>query len=351
MTKRPRVAYVLDPRFPGGTSAAVAEEIAAIRSLVRPEVHAVSSRMFAGQSLAPALAGALDAAGIEPLWDAPVIAADTVILHNPAFLKLDATLGRRIVARDLIVVTHENFLRPGGAEGFDVSGCLDRIDRGTLALRKTLAPVSAHNRGTVEGWAGRNGLCPGWSVAPEDWFNICDFPLAPPTQAPHDRRGRHARPGFEKFPPRPVLDLCFPPHAEANVILGAEVLMADEASPAHWQLHPFGGLDLARYFEMIDFMVYFTAPTWQESFGRVLAEGIAAGKVVIAEAATASGFGGAVIAARPEEVDAIIGGLIAEPARYAAHVRDAQAALSRFSPAAFRARFAAALGLAREAAA
>ncbi len=351
MTKRPRVAYVLDPRFPGGTSSAVAEEIAAIRSLVRPEVHAVSSRMFAGQSPAPALAGALDSAGIEPLWDAPVIAADTVILHNPAFLKFDATLGRRIVARDLIVVTHENFLRPGGAEGFDVSGCLDRIDRGTLALRKTLAPVSSHNRATVEDWAGRNGLRPGWSVAPEDWFNICDFPLAPPTQAPHDRRGRHSRPGFEKFPPRAVLDLCFPPHAEANVILGAEVLMADEAAPVHWQLHPFGSLDLAHYFEMIDFMVYFTAPTWQESFGRVLAEGIAAGKVVISDAATASGFGGAVIAARPGEVDAIIGGLIAEPARYAAHVRDAQAVLSRFSAAAFRARFAATLGLAREAAA
>ena len=32
---------------------------------------------------------------------------------------------------------------------------------------------------------------------------------------------------------------------------------------------------------MIDFFVYFTAPTWQESFGRVVAEAIAAGKVVL----------------------------------------------------------------------
>ncbi|KAB2882805.1 MAG: glycosyltransferase family 4 protein [Albidovulum sp.] len=351
MTNQPRIAYVLDPRFPGGTSAAVAEEVAAVRPLVRPEVHAVTSRMFSGQSLSPALAGALDAAGIEAVWDAPVIAADTVILHNPAFLKFDKTLGRRIVARELIVVTHENFQRPGGAEGFDVAGCLDRIDRGTVALRKTLAPVSAHNRVTVSDWVARNGVRPGWSLAADDWFNICDFPLTPPTDAPRDRRGRHSRPGFEKFPPRAVLDLCFPRHAEANVILGAEVLMAEEAPVPHWQLHPFRGLDLERYFGMIDFMVYFTAPTWQESFGRVLAEAIAAGKVVISDAATAAGFAGAVVPTRPEEVDALIRGFIADPGRYASQVRRAQATLSRFSAEAFQARFAAATGLSREAAA
>lgn len=346
MTEQPRVAYVLDPRFPGGTSAAVAEEIAAIRPLIRPEVHAVSSSMFSGQDIAPVLAGAMDAAGLEPLWDAPTIAAETVILHNPAFLKFEKSLGRRILARELIVVTHENFLRPGGVEGFDVKGCLDRIDRGTLALGKTLAPVSANNRATVIEWIARNGLPPGWRVAPDDWFNICEFPLVPPTDSPRDRRGRHSRPGFEKFPPRAVLDLCFPPHAEANVILGAEVLMAEEARPPHWRLHPFRGLDLARYFEMIDFMVYFTAPTWQESFGRVLAEGIAAGKVVIADAATAAGFAGAVVPAEPADVDAIIAGFLSEPGHYAAHVRAAQAVLQRFSAAAFRARFAAAIGLA-----
>lgn len=349
MTDRPRVAYVLDPRFPGGTSAAVAEEIAAIRPMLRPQVHAVSSRMFAGRNVAPVLAGAMEAAGIEPLWDAPAIEADTVILHNPAFLKFERSLGRRIVARELIVVTHENFLRPGGAEGFDVAGCLDRIDRGTLALRKTLAPISAHNRATVAGWAARNGLRAGWSVADGDWFNICEFPLAPPTHSPRDRRGRHSRPGFEKFPPRAVLDLCFPAHAEANVILGAEILMAEAATPPHWRLYPFRGLDLARYFEMIDFMVYFTAPTWQESFGRVLAEGIAAGKVVISDAATAAGFAGAVVPAEPAEVDAVIAGFLADPARYRSQVRAAQGVLARFSAAAFRARFAAATGVATEA--
>jgi glycosyltransferase involved in cell wall biosynthesis len=82
-------------------------------------------------------------------------------------------------------------------------------------------------------------------------------------------------------------------------------------------------------------MVYFTAPTFRESFGRVLAEGIAAGKVVITDPDTAAIFGDAVVAARPEEVDAIVAGFVAAPDRYAAQVRKAQARLEGFSGEAF----------------
>lgn len=347
MLTRPSVAYVLDPRFPGGTSSAVAAELRAIAPVARPTLHAVSSRMLSGRDMAPVLAEALSDLGMTPVWDAPEIAADTVILHNPAFLKFDADLGRRIVARRLIVVTHENFLRPGGAEGFDVAACLGRIDRGSLALSKVLAPVSAHNRTTVADWAARNGLPEGWSLLPDDWFNICDFALVPPSAHPRDRRGRHSRPGLEKFPGREALDFCFPAHAEANVILGADILMTGP-TPSHWQLHPFRGLELPRYFEMIDFMVYFTAPTWQESFGRVLAEGIAAGKVVISDAATAAGFGGGVLAAEPQEVDGIVSYFVTHPARYATQVKKAQETLGRFSPAAFLKQFTRLTGAARE---
>ncbi len=334
-----RIAYVLDPRFPGGTSSAVAQELRTLAPLYRPTVHAVRSSMFSGDTPAPPLAAAFEALQIEPVWDADVISADTVILHNPSFLKFQTEFGRRILCRHLIVVTHENFQRPGGAEAFDVAGCLAQIDRATLALKKSVAPISAHNRATVVAWARRFGVPTGWGVLDGDWFNICDFTMMPPAASPRDRRGRHSRPGFEKFPPRDDLDLCFPAHAEANVILGAEILIA-EGAPPHWQLFPFRGLELPRYFEMIDFMVYFTAPTWQESFGRVLAEGIASGKVVISDPATAAGFGGGVIGAHPAEVDGIIGAFLADPGHYGDHVRSAQAALAQFSAHAFRTRFA-----------
>jgi hypothetical protein len=334
-----RIAYVLDPRFPGGTSSAVAAELKVAAGFGRITVHAVESSMFRGRTVAPQLQEALDELGLVPVWNAPVITADIVLLHNPAFLKFQRHFGTRILCRDLIVVTHESFERPGGREGFDAAACLALIDRATLALRKQVAPVSAANRRTVTDWFARLGKPAGWQLLPEDWFNICAFEKLPPTAAPADRRGRHSRAGFEKFPALDVLDRCFPDHAGANVILGADSLIAQGVTRPHWTLLPFGAMGVESYFGMIDFMVYFTSPTWRESFGRVLAEAIAAGKVVISDPATAESFSSGVIGAAPEEVDAIVARHVAEPGRYRGQVARGQAALTRFSAEAFAAMF------------
>jgi hypothetical protein len=313
----------------------VARELRAVAPHARVDVHAISSAMFPGRPVAPVIAAALADLGLVLHENARRIAADSVIIHNPSFLKFDTQFPARIVAGDLIAVTHENFLRPGGRETHDVAHCLDLIDRAALALTKSIAPISPHNREGVEAWRAAHPGHAHWDVLAHDWFNICDFPLAPPTPAPRDRRGRHSRPGFEKFPALADLDLCFPRHAEANVILGADLLGDAAATRPHWQAIPFDGIDLADYLARIDFMVYFTAPTFRESFGRVLAEGIAAGKVVISDADTASVFGDAVVAARPAEVDGIVAAFVADPARYAAQVAHAQARLAAFSADSF----------------
>jgi hypothetical protein len=344
MPSRPSIAYVIEARFPGGTSAAVARELRAVAPHARVEVHAIASAMFPRRAVSPILTAALDDLGLTLRHDSARIAADRVILHNPSFLRFDTAFPARIVAGELIAVTHENFLRPGGRETHDVARCLDLIDGASLALGKWLAPVSPHNRAMTAAWLAARPRQAHWQVLPRDWFNICDFPLQPPTSAPRDRRGRHSRPGFEKFPSLADLDLCFPRHAEANVILGADLLSEAARARPHWQAIPFEGLDLADYFARIDFMVYFTAPTLRESFGRVLAEGIAAGKVVISDPDTAAVFGDAVIAARPADVDGIIASFVADPARYAAHVRRAQARLADFSADRFVDAHAAVLG-------
>ena len=335
------IAYVIEPAFPGGTSAAVARELRTVVPAIAPhariELHAVTSRMYPGRPMAPVLAEAIEDLGLRLHRDTPRIAADTVILHNPSFLKFDPAFAPRIMARDLILVTHENFLRPGGHESHDVGHCLDLIDRSAVALRRSLAPVSAWNRTTLKAWLADRPDQRHWRLWPEDWINICDFPLAAPSRAPRDRRGRHSRPGFEKFPSPREMDLCFPRHAEANVILGADGLEDLTAKRPHWRALGFGEIPVAQYFEEIDFMVYFTARTLRESFGRVLAEGIAAGKVVLTDPDTGAVFGDAVVATRPEEVDRTIAGFLARPETYAAQVGRGQAALARFSAAAFHA--------------
>lgn len=337
---QPHVAYLIDPRFPGGTSAAVASELRVVSSIARITVHAYASRMFEGHDVAPSLRRTLDDLALPMTWDAGRIAADLVIVHNPCFLKSETCFAPKIITRHLVAVTHENFQRPGGAEPFDVAGCLRCLDRSSFALRRTLAPVSPYNRHTVTDWLRGREEAGRWSLLAEDWHNICDGARGGVVaqSAPADRRGRFSRPGFEKFPPLSVLDACFPRTAAANVILGADNLIRERLHRPHWTMIPFQGVEMEDYFDMIDFMVYYTARTFRESFGRVLAEAVGAGKVVISDQDTASPFGGAVIAARPAEVDDVITRLVNQPRRYLDQVRRGQAALEQYSADAFLAR-------------
>ncbi len=295
--------------------------------------------MFKGQIPAPQLQETLTRLDLALIWDAKEIAADIVIFHNPSCLRFQQELDVKIITPHLVVVAHENFLRPGGAEAFDVATCLGMIEQCSFASKRTLAPISAWNRKTIAQWQKTQRSLDRWSVLDVDWFNICDFPLLEPVDAPKDRRGRHSRPGLEKFPQQQFMEQCFPAHAEANILLGADAFVNDPQTPAHWELYPFRSISVEAYFEMIDFMIYFTAPTFRESYGRVLAEAVAAGKLTISDPETASAFGGAVQAASPEEVDGIIQSYIADPSTYRAKIIAAQRALEQFSPSAFATRF------------
>ena len=328
-----RVALLIEPRFPGGTSAAVAAEIGALASRVELEVVDLSTAMFAGREVNPRLAQALEDAGLFLCRHRSVVRADTVVLHNPACLKFDRSLALRVSCRTLLVVAHENFLRPDGGEGFDVEHCLEMIDS-AICNRRLVVPISAPNRRGVEEWLGRRSL--DWQVAPFDWPSICDMPQVPPEAQPRDRRGRHSRPGLEKFPGRDRLLVQFPSHAERCLILGGDILLEDpQGLPQHWDVRRFGEMSVAHFLEQIDFFVYFTNPNWQESFGRAVAEAIAAGKVVITDPATAEPFGGAVVPAHDEDIDRIIAEFRAAPELYRSFVAAAQAWLGAQGPERF----------------
>ena len=336
--KRPsNVAYLIEPRFPGGTSAAVARELEVVRDFASVTVHLHWSKMFGAREIAKPLRRILDDPSLTVVENPDRIAADLVVVHNPCFLKFNTEFNCSIVARHLVAVTHENFLRPGAQETFDVSRCLGYLERSGAALRRSLAPVSRYNRETVMNWLAGRQEAGSWRLLSQDWHNICSTRFEPPSTRPTDRRGRHSRPGFEKFPALAEMDACFPAKAEKNVILGADAFIRDGLTRPHWTMLPFQGIELPEYFEMIDFMVYFCAPTYRESFGRVIADATSAGKVVITDPETASVFGPGVVSAQPSEVDDIIQRFVETPALYAAQVQRAQEDLRHFSAKAFRA--------------
>jgi len=335
--KKLQLTLVVDPRFSGGTSSAVAREIYALADICDLKVAAISSRLFKGKSVHPLLEKACEDTQTSLVWDPAVVSADLIALHNPSFLKFNKELSTKFVCDRLFAICHENPVRPDGAEGFDVAHCHALISGNTLARRKYLAPISGWNRQCTEDWAKDNPTS--WCIAPVDWTNICDFEHIAPIRAPRDRRGRHSRPGIEKFAPLPEMSATFPTNCDAVRILGADSLLAADV-PAHWELLPFGAENVDDFLRSIDFFVYFTHPFWQESFGRVIAEAMAAGKVVITSAATGATFSDGVVTAMPHEVDRIIAGFIDDPDSYVAQVQRGQAVLADFGVSAFQQRFA-----------
>lgn len=339
MPIRPDIALVLDPRFSGGTSAAVAHEILALHRDCDLSVSFIESAMFPpGRRVNARIEAALNETGIIAAWNPKLVRAETVVLHNPSFLKFDKILPVRFNCARAIIVSHENFLRPDGTPGFDVAHCLRLIDRQLPPCPRLIAPVSRYNRRGVATWLADNSPdFDAWHLAPIDWFNVCDFALHPPTDTPRDRRGRVSRAGFEKFPPKPIMLTHFPAHADRCAILGGDsFLLPGDQPPAHWEIVPFGGASVEAFLAEIDFFVYFTHPNWRESFGRVIAEAIASGKVVITDPGTAESFGDGVIASDGTDIDAIVSRFCADPAGYRSFVTAAQRKLANFTPQAFR---------------
>lgn len=329
LSSRLRLALVLDPRFTGGTASAVAREIRALAPLVDLQVYGLTTKMFKGSTINPHIQAALLDTGLSLVWDPAVVRAEVIALHNNAALKFNTTLTTRFVCDRLFVVTHENLLRPNGSLGFDVDTTLALIERASLCKARFLAPVSPNNRTGVHAWLTASNRT--WRIAPFDWFNICDFTPVAPTPVPRDRRGRLSRPGFEKFPPFADLFHQFPPHAETHILGGDALLRDSQTLPPHWHVLPFGAEDVGVFLNRIDFFLYYTHPQWRESFGRVIAEAIAAGKVVITDPNTAQTFGPAVIADTGEGIETIIARFIAQPDHYVAFVLQAQAHMAQFS--------------------
>ena len=329
-----RLALVCDPRFTGGTSASVAADIRALGRHMRLSVVAIETAMFKGRRVHPAIEAALEEAGVvaelEPVggprrYDRlpePVLPAIRHRANGPIELRAGVRRDPRELPRSE---------RLGGARR-------QRRVWTSSRLRSSAAPATWRPFRPTTAAPWRRGL-PGSSRLAAGGGRLAvvfDPELTPPTRAPRDRRGRHSRPGLEKFPPIDTMLAHFPAHAERCAILGGDTFLLDRRdAPAHWEVLRFGEADVADFLSGIDFFVYFTHPIWRESFGRVIVEAIAAGKVVITDPGTAATFGEAVVASDGGDVDRIIQGFIADPQRYVAFVEAAQARLSEHRPAAF----------------
>ena len=321
------IAVLTSDRFPGGTSTALATEIPSLIKAGLKTLYSPGLNMFRGLPANPHLANVAKRLDIEICSEFQVISARTVILHNPLIFKFDQAVDFRIVCENFICVMHENLTYPNGMDRFEYERILTLLDNIVECRTFIIAPISGVSRSFIP------PLPSEFEVAQLDWNNIVDGEMVAPKTEPEDRRGRHSRPGMEKWPSIADLRFCFA--AGESFILGADYIRNHDHGLQNATFYNYGELPVDKFLSKFDFFVYFHSSSWRESFGRVISEAICAGKVVITHEYLRKTFGDSCLYASPEEVDGIIETHVSNPASFIEQVTQSQAAMTQFSRESF----------------
>lgn len=335
-TREADFVLVIDPRFPGGTSSALIDEIAALGASLAPDrvaIFATESGLF-GPDAAPneALTQVLAATPIPFYrivggalerfdrelgdWGPPDVEAlrgRYAVVHNPYVALTLHTLPEGVLAADVaLIVAHQPYLDGAGIPYYALSEML----RGAEAIAPIvrIAPIGILSR--------RNLLRAGWitpHIAPFDWPNVFDFSRFEPGEAPGEsapaqpllRIGRHSRGDWVKWPERKADFARIYQHGTAREVhfLGWGKYcreMFAEDTPANWHTLGFNEVPVPDFLRRIDLFVYYYHRNWTEGFGRTVPEALAAGVPCLLTPRLAPTFRGLALYAGPGDVTALL---------------------------------------------
>lgn len=335
MSPAPDILCVADPRFSGGTTAALVADVEAFLGLgARVGLMFVTSA-FLREGVDrpnPAALGLLDHDGVTPVPAAGTVTAGTVFLHHPMIFFHGVAERAEIRAPRAALIAHQAPFRGDGSLEYDPIAAAARIRRG-FGLRPLWAPISGLCRRQLESFA------PLIRLTAEDWINVFETadwtPKREVFSGPELVIGRHGRDDPLKWPGSATEIAASLPAGPGRRIrvMGCprahlESLGADLSG---WEVVPFGAEPVPAFLDGLDVFSYHHHPRWTETFGRTAAEAAMMGRIAIVDPALAATFGDVAIPAPPAEVPALIDRLAADPA--AARARGAaarQTALARY---------------------
>lgn len=308
--------FVADVRFEGGSSTALALELAGAAQMglvcgllmVRGPIirHPLPTH--------PELRAALEAGLVQRLDPEEEARARAVLIHHPGILTHAFRPCPRIAAEKTVVVLHHPVRDAAGRPQYDLARVVEhaRMAFGTEVL---LAPVSP---------VVRRGLPPalpaGARLMAAGWDNLLDLSLWPP-RGPRSPDapvvlGRHARPDPKKWPDsaeEAFATLPVPGDWSARILGGGAFLTEKYGPlPAKWHLEPYRADGVAGWLAGLDFWVYFHSSAWSEAFGRTVIEAMAVGVPVILPGFMRPLFGDAATYCEPHEVEATIRAILAK---------------------------------------
>jgi hypothetical protein len=325
------ILVVADPRFSGGTSAALAADVHAFSALgLRVGLLWVASGFLDGTPERPnrAVMGLADLPGVEIVRTGGTVRAELAFLHHPLafFHGVRAEAGERVridAARAVIVAHHPPFRGDGSLE-YDPLITALRV-RTAFGCRPWWAPISGVVRAQLRSFS------PLLVMTTEDWSNVFDPAAWRPGRAAFAMRGagdaggedgpvvgRHGRPDPLKWPAEAgaaTAPLAPGPGWRTRVMGCPETeLRAMGADLSGWEVLPFGVLPARDFLDGIDVFSFFYHPRWVEAFGRTVAEAILMERPCVLDPRLKPTFGDLADCCRPEEAPACLGRLRDDPA-------------------------------------
>lgn len=314
------VIIVADFRFQGGTSSAVAAEIAALKR----GGHSVALYQMNAPMLTSLHRWNERIQALVEESDVVVLPAETVakcnvlLIHSP-WLFVEATRKRpQIKAALRILIAHHAPTNANGRLNYDpfvVHRHATRCFGGPIVW----APISPVCRATFD----RAGMTQ--PRLRDDWTNVVDVDEWGDARsrliADQPIVGRHSRPQINKWPAtREDMLKAYPADADISVKLlgaGPEVRRLIEPVPQNWTVLDFNEVPVRQFLGEIDFFVYYHHPDLVETFGLTIAEAAAAGCVVITHPYLEATFGKAALYSPPDQAPELVRAIARDQRRYA----------------------------------
>ncbi|MFN4154622.1 MAG: glycosyltransferase [Paracoccaceae bacterium] len=319
------VVFVLDARFEGGVSTAVATELQALcqdKSLRIGLLMVKAHLLGIAWPVHPAIRRFITDGSVTVLRPGEDWTCQLALIHHPVtFENLPRTALPLRAERGLLILHHPMF-NAAGARQYDLDAVASII-LSTLTDTLLIAPVSPVVRRALHHHTPKFGR-----IADEDWVNLLDvpaWPFDPDRSQPspdHVVIGRHARPDPLKWPEDRAQAfaayLADDPEVELRILGGGDFLDAlyGPTLPANWVQLPFDPEGVPGFLAGLDFFVFYHSTSWLEAFGRNILEALACGIVTILPPEFEASFGPAAIYAAPEDVRATIDEFVADPAAW-----------------------------------
>lgn len=314
------IVMVSDFRFPGGTSASLAEEIRAQATAgYRVGLVQVDGPRVAGIRAFNRRIRHCIESGIATLVS-PGTAAEArlAVLRHPAVFDVLPEVPPVIRADHVVLVANQAPHDIAGQQPYyDVRRVDDNV-RQWMGKPATWAPIGPLVRATTAAYASEI------HIDDANWHNVIDVDEWHVDRArfvgTRPVIGRHSRPQFTKWPATPQeLLAAYPADGSVLVrVLGGAKVPGEILGhvPDVWKVEAFDARPVPEFLRDIDFFVYFHHPELVEAFGRTTLEALASGAVAVLPAHFRALFEDAAVYCEPADVTAVVRDLYVDPAAY-----------------------------------